>query len=227
MFKRNFFSRLFHRPHVSIFILFFALFSSDQFSHAKCISDYHLQQKKIPHSISAKELRTLDTLARNGAPLAGWKIIGRQGDPYAFLAAKVLSNGENFQDQLYRKLISNHWINTVGVKTFRSLFLATAQEHFKQYVELLHSGYWPDSDQIVLSYLTAVRKNHLPDITVFDAAWDAAGFNYFRSWQSLNHFPASRIILPTQVCFNVNKFEAQQVLTKDFMDLPFEFIFQL
>lgn len=235
MIKRNFFFRpslLQHFPQIyfrisSFFVLTLGLFSLEQTCHAKCINDYHIQQKKVPHPIPTMELKKLDGLARIGDLSLGWKIIGRWGEPYAFLAAKVISKGETFQDRLYQKLISVHWINTVGIKALRSRFHATARQHFKQYVGLLHSGYWPDSDQIILSYLTAARKNHLPDITVFDAAWEAAGFNRFRSWQSLNHFPESRIIYPSRICHNVNRFEAQKILAQDFRDLPFEFIFKL
>lgn len=214
---------LFH----SALLVFLTFFGFVQSGHAKCINDYRIQQRKIPHTIPSKELEKLRALSRSGNLTAGWKIVSHWGDPYASLAAKVLSHGETMQDKFYQKLIATHWINTNGVKIYRTLFRATAQQHFKQYVELLHSGTWPDSDQIILSYLTAVRKNHLSDITVLDAAWDAAGFNRYRSWQSLNHFPAARTIYPTRVCMNVNKLEAQRVLAKDFLELPFELMFQL
>lgn len=223
MIQRTFFFQI---PFFHAALVVFFLLSITQTVHAKCITDYHIQQKKVPHFIPGKELRKLDLLTRNGDLQSGWKIVSHWGDPYASLVEKVLFNGETLQDKFYQKLIATHWINTNGITTYKSLYRATAHQHFKQYVELLHSGYWPDSDQIVLSYLTAVRKNHLSDITVFDAAWDASGFNNFRSWQSFNHFPESRIIYPTRVCMTINKREAQQILIQDFLDLPFEFILQ-
>ncbi|MGZ6469930.1 MAG: hypothetical protein ACXWRZ_02140 [Bdellovibrio sp.] len=191
---------------------------------ATCINDYKIQQRKVPHNISSQSLKILDSLAAEGKVTEGWRLVSHLGDPYAFLAGKVLTGGYKIRDKLLHKLIVTHWINTNGVHVYKSLFLRTAQQHFKQYVQLLHTGFWPDSDQIVLSYLTAVRKNHLRDITVLDAAWDVAGYNHFRSWQSLNEFQKSRVVSPTNACMNVNKFEAQKILAQDFIEVPFKFI---
>lgn len=206
--------------------IFIALVHSSP-ARAKCLNDYRHQQLKTRHPIPEKVLEKLEALADQGKAQRGWQIVGRWGDPYAALAAKVLSSNNNPRDKFYRKLIGAHWINTNGVTKYRKFFYPTAKKHFRQYVELLRSGYWPDSDQIVLSYLTAVRSFNLPDLTVFDAAWDAAGLNRFRSWQSLNHFPAERTVYPTNVCINIDHHVARQIIRKDFADLPFEYIFRL
>lgn len=210
----------------SVISIFLALIQSSP-AEAKCINDYRVQQLKTYHNIPEKVLTRLEVLADQGKAQQGWKIVGDWGDPYAALAAKVLSSNNNPRDKFYRKLIASHWINTNGIEKYRKLFHPTAKKHFRQYVGLLRSGYWPDSDQIVLSYLTAVRSFNLPDITVFDAAWDAAGFNRFRTWQSLNQFSKDRTVLPTKVCMKIDSHVARQILGQDFADLPFEYIFRL
>lgn len=221
----DFFSALTPQRVLSLLCLLISLFLFVQLANAKCINDYRIQHRKILHKIHPYDLRKLDDLAEKGQIAQGWKLITRLGDPYASLVTAVLFGGPGPRDKFLQKLISIHWINTVGLKAYKSLFYPTAQLHFKQYVQLLHFGYWPDSDQIILSYLTAVRKNNLPDITILDAAWEAAGFNYFRSWQSLNRFQSSRTIFPTHACMKVNRFEAQKILAQDFFEVPFEFIF--
>lgn len=189
-----------------------------------CLSDYHQQQKKIYHNIPKSELNKLDSLIQKNKIADGWRLVGSWGDPYAKIAANVLEPKDNLQSQFYQTLIQNHWINTNGEVLFKKLFSETAKQHFKQYVEILKTGFWPDSDQILMSYLNAVRIHKLPDLTVFDAAWDAAQLNHASSWQSLNHLPQELIVYPTHACFDINSLEAQQILIQDFADIPMALI---
>ncbi len=195
-------------------------------SFGDCLNDFHIRQKSVPHNINAEALKEIDHLALIGNPMEGWQRVSVWGDPYAAVAAKVLASKTVFPASFYKKLIATHWLNINGEEIVKINFLATAQQHFRQYVELLHSGFWPDSDQILLSYLTATRSHQLPDITVFDAAWDAAGFNFMRSWQSLNNLPDERIVYPTQACMNISPMEARIILTRDFSELPFKYLLQ-
>lgn len=230
--KRNFFYKFFGffsplTPQIVLALLSVAVFLLVfiQFSHAKCINNYSIQQKKMRHYIPSAEINKLELLAKKGKVLAGWELAYRWGDPYARLAAVVLSGGNTYRDRFYQRLIAVHWINTNNPKIYREFFHAVARKHFNHYVKILKTGYWPDSDQIVSSYLSAVRESKLPDVTVLDAAWEAAGFNYFRSWQSLNQFPEPRVVFPTRACMNVNKALARKILALDFLEIPFNFIF--
>lgn len=179
-----------------------------------CVSDYHFQRKWVPHFLSPAVVKSLEDLIED--PAQGWKILGENGDGYAAIAEKVLQPESEFPYFLYRTLIQNHWKHTVGERELKQKFPLVAKMHFSQYVEIIKTGYWPDSDQILNSYLHAVRFYKLRDITVFDAAWDTAEMNKMSTWQSLNHISTERTVLPTVACFQIDKMEAKRVITKDF-----------
>jgi hypothetical protein len=202
-----------------LFLFFFALSPA---SKAACLNDYHVQQMSIQHQIPRASLKRLDDLALAGDTVEGWRQLVLLKDPYAVIAANVLAPNPKFPDSIYKKLVAAHWLNTNSQETVKKNFSSTALQHFRQYVEILHSGYWPDSDQILLSYLTATRTHNLRDITVFDASWDSGGFNYFRTWQSLNKLPDERIVYPTKACYQIDANQARRVLTQDFSKLPFQ-----
>lgn len=192
---------------------------------ASCLSDYRVSQRVIPHHLEAETIAVAERLALAGLPSKGWRVLGEKGDPYAQIAAKVVEQNPKFPGVFYQKLIRTHWININGKRLVELHFADTAKQHFKQYVEIIKTGFWPDSDQILMSYLKAVRDHGLPDVTVFDAAWDAAGFNSVRSWQRLNRLPRSRIVEPTEACFTIDREEAKKVILRDFSEVPLFRIF--
>lgn len=183
-------------------------------SKETCISDYHIQRKWVPHRLPQTIVKALEDLIDN--PAQGWKILGENGDGYAAIAEKVLQPESTFPYFLYRSLIQNHWKNTAGESEMNQKFHLVARQHFSQYVEVIKTGYWPDSDQILNSYLNAIRLYGLQDITVFDAAWDTAEMNKMSTWQSLNHISAARSVIPTEACFQIDKTEAKKIIKKDF-----------
>lgn len=183
---------------------------------ANCVSDLETQQLRHHSNLSVKQVERLVELANKGKPVKGWKLLGDFGDPYAAVAAKVLSAKKSVMGSFYNNLITRHWIQATGLEKYKKNFQSVAQQHFRQYVEIIRAtGNWPDSDQILMSYFKAVRDHGLADITVFDAAWDAAGMNKYRSWQKLNHIEAERTVYPTNVCFQINQKEARRIIKQD------------
>lgn len=187
---------------------------------AHCISDLEIQQLKFPAQLNAQQLEQLVDLATKGEPAKGWRLLGTFGDPYAAVAAKVLATKKTITGLFYNKLITHHWIQANGFDKYQKNFYSVAKQHFRQYVEIIRiTGNWPDSDQILMSYLKAVRDHGLRDITVFDAAWDAAGMNKYRSWQKLNHIEPERTVYPTQVCFKIDRREAKWIIRRDLLTI--------
>lgn len=190
--------------------------------NADCISDLEIQQLKYHANLNPQQVEKIVELAEQGDPAKGWQLLGTYGDPYAALAAQVLSNKKTTNGTFYNELITYHWIQANGLKKTKDNFLPVAKQHFRQYAEIIRStGNWPDSDQVLMSYLKAVRDHHLRDITVFDAAWDAAGMNRYRSWQKLNHIESERSVYPTNVCFDIDPSEASRIIRKDLLKALF------
>lgn len=188
-----------------------------------CNNDFQNSIKNKAHNLRNSQLQQLDLLMGREDPIEGWRFLAGLGDSYAALAAKVLDPRGGFQDQYYRNLILRHWKNSVGPAERQRAFYSTARQHFRQYAGIVQKGLWPDSDQILLSYLTAARSHQLPDLVVFDAAWDAAGMNNLRRWQSLNHLNGDRLVYPTRACFEISSSKAKEVILKDLLGGPFFF----
>lgn len=190
--------------------------------NADCISDLEIQQLKYHAKLNPQQVEKIVELAEQGDPAEGWQLLGTYGDPYAALAAQVLSNKKTRNGSFYNGLITYHWIQANGLEKTQNNFQSVAKQHFRQYVEIIRlTGNWPDSDQILMSYLKAVRDHHLKDITVFDAAWDAAGMNWYRPWQKLNHIESERIVYPTHVCFDIKSSEAKRIIRNDLLKALF------
>ncbi|MGZ3770380.1 MAG: hypothetical protein ACXVCP_11215 [Bdellovibrio sp.] len=185
---------------------------------ANCISDLQIQQLRFHANLNTQQIEKLVDLVQKEEPAKGWEMLGTWGDPYAAIAAKVLSENKSLKGSYYNNLIAHHWIQANGIEKYKANFLPVAKQHFGQYVSILQTtGNWPDSDQILMSYLKAVRDHGLKDITVFDAAWDSAGMNSIRPWQKLNHLEPERTVFPTNVCFNINKHEAKKIIRSDLL----------
>lgn len=183
---------------------------------------YHIQTKINAHHLTADELKTLVDLANTNdlestrAQAKGMKLLGERGDTYAAIAEKVLSVDAPWPYSILRKFIRNHWLNTVGEEVMKKKFNLVARQHFKQYVEMVQLGSFPDSDQILNSYLNAVRVNGLPDIVVFDAAWAASDHGKMITWEQLNNLPPSRTVSPSNSCYIIDKVEATKVVINNF-----------
>lgn len=181
-----------------------------------CIGDFNIQQRSMPSNLNSGQLQQLFELASQNQPQKGWALLGQWGDPYAHLAAQVLDPQARRANKVYHRLINTHWRNVVGKEMKDLYFDQVALQHYSQYISIIkRTSNWPDSDQILLSYLQAARDHGLPDLIVFDAAWDAAGYNLLRTWQSLNHLEKNRTIEPTNVCYKIDSADARQILFRD------------
>jgi len=82
-------------------------------------------------------------------------------------------------------------------------------------VEILETGYWPDSDQILNSYLAAARKFNLPEDTVLVAVWMSSCMGDLVSWQDVIQLPKSRIVPHSKACMEIGMFQAAGVIFGD------------
>jgi hypothetical protein len=185
-------------------------------AHAECLSDYRINQSWQPHHLSAKQLRIAERYARNNDPERGWHYIASLGDAYAGLAANVVAPDPNSIGVHFHNFVRQHWVNVAGADATQAHFTGFARQHFRQYVEMLKAGSWPDADQILNSYLTAARSHSLPEMVVFDAAWTASSFSWLISWQILNQLPLGRQIFASRICLRISREAADQVLAWDF-----------
>lgn len=179
-----------------------------------CISDFRHQTRQVLHHLPQSIIYFLETKIKN--PMEGWKVLSDNGDAYASVAEKVLQENVQFPYSFYHQLIRKHWYQTAGDLNTQLKFESVAEQHFFQYVEIIKTGFWPDSDQIINSYLKAIRNHHLEDITVFDAAWEASGMNKVQTWQALNQLSKARTVQPTRACFEVDKEKARRVIFNNF-----------
>ena len=139
-------------------------------------------------------------MAREGHVTNAWAYLSGWGDDYARVAYGVIAEPTSPEARLYHDLIRDHWFNVVGRDAYRAYFQPVARQHFLQYLSLLHSGYWPDSDQVINSYLAAARKFGLPDVAVFDAGWDTSGIGDLASWEDVVGFAPDRTVRESRVC---------------------------
>jgi hypothetical protein len=188
------------------------------FAGSACLEDFRVNQSWQAHSLSSFDLAALNEFARSGQPGRGWHYLADLGDNYASLAARVVDPDPQSPGAYFQKYVRKHWVNVVGLTTMNLFFKRFARQHFRQYVEVLNSGTWPDSDQILNSYLTAARTLGLPEKIVFDAAWTASDYSTVVSWQVLNLLPFERQILDSRICLRIDKTEANDLISRDFSD---------
>lgn len=187
----------------------------------RCISDYRLRQRLAPHSIGRAELARLNAIARTGPAADGWARLANHGDPYAVVAQEVVGPPRSARGALFHGVVESHWLRVVGPSTHRNLFEPVALAHFAQYVEILGSGHWPDSDQILNSYLAAARAHGLPDLVVFDSAWDRSGIGDIHPWQRALQLESARVVLPSRSCSSTSPHEALRAVLADLIELAF------
>lgn len=107
-----------------------------------------------------------------------WTSLGQNGDTYADNAAVVTGSvPKNSYDQMMQDLVKVHWDNTAGAGMYDQHFKDFAIAHARQYYEILKTGDFPSTTEIVNSYDTARQKVNaakgvnMPPEVIFDAAW--------------------------------------------------------
>lgn len=185
------------------------------FAFGQCLDDYRVNQRWAPHHLAAAQLATANQLAQSGQPGPGWHFLAQLGDPYAALAANVVDPAPNTAGVYFHQYVYQHWVNVVGPEKTAANFEIFARQHFRQYVEVLNSGTWPDGDQILNSYLTAARGHGLPEMVVFDAVWTASDLSKVVSWQVLNQLPPARLIWSSRICLSITRDAANRSLERD------------
>jgi hypothetical protein len=176
-----------------------------------CISDYHQNSTKQPHQINSFNMRILKNFLKNKDVAGGWNFLNYLGDPYAEMAWKVIVGGRTFTGLSTFSLIRTHWIHTTGLANYEKLFQQVAYQHFSQYVEILESGYFPDSDQILLSYIRALELSGIGRDSTFDVIWQNSVLQKLISWQDIVDLQKERIVLDSKVC-KISENSAKQLL---------------
>ncbi|MGZ3790595.1 MAG: hypothetical protein ACXVLQ_18985 [Bacteriovorax sp.] len=181
---------------------------------AQSKADSDIEQRK--HHISVFQLKELQTLATSGEVAKGWKRLSEMADSYAAAATEVI-RPESEWGVFSSRLVRIHWINAAGVEAYKKNFLSVARQHFRQYVQLLTTGYFPDSKEICISYRKAVTDHGLPPITVFDGAWIRSGFDQLARWEIFSQVPTTRWA-NSNVFLDVDKNEAREIIETDFTE---------
>ncbi len=190
-------------------------------SDKTCLADYRTAQQLVPHELTLEQLQALQAFVDAGETAAGWQFLGTLGDKYSHVSFKVVSLDPKYKSEKFHKMVRNHWLATAGKEKMELFFQTVAAQHFKQYVEILHTGYWPDSDQILLSYLTAARDNGLSDIVVFDETWVRSGLNKLISWEKILGLHKARIVRPSIVCADIGRVSGFFRMVLNLFKLPF------
>ena len=148
-------------------------------------------------------------------------MLGELGDKYGRVSYKVVTADPKYKNEKFHRMVRRHWRTTVGRETTVQLFDQIATVHYKQYVGILQTGYWPDSDQILLSYLSAAREAGLPDKVVFDATWVRSGLNDIMGWEKIVGLQKERIVRPSSVCAEIDGSKAFFRMLLNLIKLPF------
>ena len=194
--------------------------SADAHAHARgrvvesCTSDYLYSATRDYHRLSSAQLAKLESYVASGEPDKGWATLANYGDAYAIFAAKMtdrLTSDSTFLENM----LAVHWETTNSREIFQRYTVPYARQHYRQYVEILKSGVWPDSDQIVNSYLAAARKLHLPEDTVLVATWMSSCMGGLFRWQDALRLPRERIVERSNACVDIDEWRAAYVIFRD------------
>lgn len=148
--------------------------------------------KKTKHNLNSSQLKQLIHLAIQGKPEEGWKKLAEFGDHYADDAYHVIKHPRRFPATFFYNLIQANWINSAGILSYKRNFKSFAVQHFRQYVTILSMGYWPDAEQICLSYRKAAEDHHIPVSVVTDGLLTNSGLNLLVSWQNMIGLESNR-----------------------------------
>lgn len=178
--------------------LIFILFSG--FSGVAWPADTKIQRseilhgalRKVKHNLTYSQIQLLIRLAIEGKPEEGWKKLAQFGDHYADDAYDVISHPRRFPGAFFYNLIQSNWINSAGIEAYHRSFKSFAIQHFRQYVTVLSMGYWPDAQQICLSYRKAAEDHKVPVSVVMDGLLTESGLNQLVSWQNIIGLESNR-----------------------------------
>ena len=189
-------------------------FSADSSAPA-CISDYHVSQLKVRHHLSPEMMQRLKYYAESGQPHEGWLELAAVGDTYALTAKDLDTDVYAKKHGMFPMLLETHWTQTNGRPTYEKYFYPLAYQHFHQYVEILETGFWPDSDQLINSYLAACRKFNLPETTAIDAVWMSSSLSGLVRWEKAIGLSANRIVPKSRACIAINEGQATGIMLDD------------
>ncbi len=182
---------------------------------SQCISDYRISQLQVRHNISTELLERLRYYAESGQPQEGWQALSEVGDSYALTAKDLDTDVYAEKHGMFPKLLETHWKITTGRAAYEKYFYPLAYQHYRQYVEILETGYWPDSDQLINSYLAACRKFNLPETTAINAVWMSSTFSGFVRWEKAIGLTAQRIVPKSRACVTIGDGQATGIMLKD------------
>jgi|GEM_PF-4695148 len=173
---------------------------------------------RLKHHLSKNDLDMLISLAIKGKPLEGWKKLAELGDQYSDDAYNVVKKNRRFPASLFYNLVKANWENTAGSEAYEKRFNSFAVQHFRQYVSILSSGYWPDAEQICLSYRKSAQDHNIPVSVVLDGVLTASRINQIISWQSMIGLERGRKQGCTTVFNDIPMTEALWILANDIID---------
>jgi hypothetical protein len=190
-------------------------------SQNNCMVSFTEAHAQVPHGLTAEQMATLKAYLLADDTAGGWEYLATFGDKYASISAQVISDDPKYKDEIFHKMVRNHWLNTVGKARTDAFFQLVAHQHLRQYVEIMETGYWPDSDQILMSYITATRTYDLDDFVVFDEVWVKSGLDAILKWETLLGMKSNRIVKSSYVCVNIDGLKAFFAILRDLVELPF------
>ncbi len=182
-----------------------------------CLTDFHQNTKKIRHTLTPFDMRVIHGILKKGEVSNGWNYLAYSGDGYALMARNVVKNSTTFVGKTSHALIRSHWIHTTGLENYETLFAQVALQHFIQYVEILDTGFWPDSDQILLSYIRALQMSGIDGVTAFDVTWQNTFLEPIMSWQEFVKLPEDRIVFDSKICKKSGGLESHVFILADFL----------
>lgn len=173
---------------------------------------------RVKHNLNKNDLDRLIALALEGKPIEGWKKLAELGDQYSDDAYNVVKKHTAFPASFLYNLVKANWKNTAGAEAYEKRFNSFAVQHFRQYVSILSTGYWPDAEQICLSYRKSAEDHNIPVSVITDGILTASGINQIISWQSMVGLERGRKPGCTAVFRDIPMNEALWTLANDVID---------
>lgn len=150
-------------------------------------------EHRIRHHLTKEQIQYLREIGENEGAWRGWKELSLYGDSYAKIAAKIVLEPEKDIDKFYHRMVKINWQNCVGPTGLVKYFDSVANQHYRQYVEALKTGYWPDTFQICMSARKAADDHNIPTKVVFYGIWEKSPIGKIIQWQRLAGLESQRI----------------------------------
>lgn len=186
-------------------------------ARTSCNSDYRIATKRVPHGINRHQLATLKTFLTSENIAGGWNYLYFLGDSYASMARDVIGGSHTFIGGASYAVIRSHWTVSKDFNSYENKFHRVAVQHFRQYLEVLESGYWPDSDQIMLSYISALRMEGMDGDSAFDVVWQSSILQHLMTWQGFVNLREDRSLYRSNICHQTDEPRATLILVGDFL----------